>query len=477
MRLRAFFIALCMAITAGALASLYLRAGRLEAGTIAAMTLLALVLYNAVLSRFALRSSLARQLADLSRGGTDLARQVAEIERRVAALEGRIDATLDHAHAITDPLAAEIGELSTRLKRIAGTVAGQQTRLEALAGASQSTESIAAETSVARIVQTRGRERNGVPSSQRTAAADSRLRPGVIRAALDANRIDLYLQPIVKLPQRKVRYYEATLRLRNEDGEIFGADDFIPLAEGAGLMPRIDDFAIVRCVQLVRRLLLKNREIGLFCNLSRKTLADATAFSQLLEFLAANRAIAPSLVLQFTESAVRAMQTSETEGLAALFERGFRFSMDQVTTLRLEPGELATRGFRYVKLKADLLLDRARSLSTGPAPTELSDLLGRFNIDLIVDGIENDKSVIELIDNDVHYAQGPLFLPPRPVRAEALQADAKLFESEHGERSAPSSQLPPAGDPSGKTDTSLTEGNHARLSTVAQAMRGISGGG
>jgi hypothetical protein len=63
-----------MAITAGALASLYLRAGRLAAGTIAAMTLLALVLYNTVSSRFALRSSLARQLADLSRGGTDLAR-------------------------------------------------------------------------------------------------------------------------------------------------------------------------------------------------------------------------------------------------------------------------------------------------------------------------------------------------------------------------------------------------------------------
>ena len=38
----------------------------------------------------------------------------------------------------------------------------------------------------------------------------------LVAAAIDANRIDLYLQPIVTLPQRKVRYYEALSRLRTE---------------------------------------------------------------------------------------------------------------------------------------------------------------------------------------------------------------------------------------------------------------------
>ena len=42
----------------------------------------------------------------------------------------------------------------------------------------------------------------------------------MIRSAIDANRIDLYLQPIVTLPQRKVRYYEAMSRLRTETGEV-----------------------------------------------------------------------------------------------------------------------------------------------------------------------------------------------------------------------------------------------------------------
>ena len=74
------------------------------------------------------------------------------------------------------------------------------------------------------------------------------------------------------LPQRKVRYYEAMTRLRTEDGTLILPSDFLAHAEKSGLMPRIDNVLLFRCVQVVRRLLLKNREIGLFCNVS---VADA----------------------------------------------------------------------------------------------------------------------------------------------------------------------------------------------------------
>ena len=127
-----------------------------------------------------------------------------------------------------------------------------------------------------------------------------------IARAVEANRVDLFLQPIVTLPQRKVRYYEAMSRLRNESGEVVHAADFIQQAESGGLMPRIDNLVIFRCVQVVRRLLTKNRELGLFCNISGSTLADAAVFAQLIEYLDANRAIAPAMVLQFTHSAIRA---------------------------------------------------------------------------------------------------------------------------------------------------------------------------
>jgi len=48
-------------------------------------------------------------------------------------------------------------------------------------------------------------------------------------------------------------------------------------------------------------------------------------------------------------------------------------------------------------------------------------LLARAGIGLIAERIENEMTVVDLLDYDVRFGQGFLFSPPRPVRAEALQ--------------------------------------------------------
>ena len=236
--------------------------------------------------------------------------------------------------------------------------------------------------------------------------------------ALEAKKIDLYLQPIVTLPQRKVRYYEAMSRLNAGNGEVVAAEDFLPYAEAGAMLPKLDALCVLRCVQVVRRLLLKNRDVGLFCNLSVATLTDA-GFPQLLELIEANRAIAPSLVFEFTQSAVRSMGPIEHESLAALAERGFRFSMDNLVDLAVEPRELNDRGFRFIKVPAALLLSRIAGAGD-IHPADFSDLLGRFGIDLIAERIESESTVVDLLDYDVRFGQGFLFSPPRPVRPDAL---------------------------------------------------------
>ncbi len=268
-----------------------------------------------------------------------------------------------------------------------------------------------------------------VPAATVPASGPEALKPAVpdmlpaIRSAIEANRIDLHLQPIVTLPQRKVRFYEAMSRLRTQSGDLVSAAEFIAQAEAGALMPKIDNLVVFRCVQVLRRLLLKNREVGVFCNLSVATLTDAVVFPQLLEFLDANRAIAPSLVLEFTQSGLRGAGPIETESLAALKACGFNFSMDNVTDLRLEPRELASRGFRFVKLKANLILNRS-GIAADIHPGDLPDLLARFGIDLIAEKIESEGAVVDLLDYDVKFGQGFLFSPPRPVRTEALQGAA-----------------------------------------------------
>jgi cyclic-di-GMP phosphodiesterase TipF (flagellum assembly factor) len=152
-------------------------------------------------------------------------------------------------------------------------------------------------------------------------------------------------------------------------------------------------------------------------------------------------------MFEFTQAAIRTMGPMEHEALAALAERGYRFSIDNVTDLRVEPRELADRGFRFIKVPATLLLNRVGAASTDIHPADLSDLLGRFGIDLIAEKIEAENTVVDLLDYDVRFGQGFLFSPPRPVRAEALQgmADAGVATSRDAAHAVDTGPAPRAG--------------------------------
>jgi len=438
-RISAIFIAACMVLIAGSVGYVvYLRFGLTgaESALAALGTLTALAVYYAIAARKRDRLEASNQLANLARGSGDLARQLAEFGRRLSAMETKADSVIDRALATAKPLAAEIEELSTLVKQLAETVAAHDAALGGvrrppivepapLAMVAAATAGPLAPLSVAAVEATPP-PAAAAPYQHKIAAFAGLDRDGIIakvRAAIESGRIELYLQPVVTLPQRKVRYYEALSRLRADNGDLVAAADFLPYAEAGSLMPQLDALSALRCVQVVRRLLLKNRDIGLFCNLSSATLTDS-GFAKFLEFMDANRALAQALVLEFTQSAVRAMGPIENESLAALAEHGFRFAMDNLTDLRVEARELNARGFRFVKAPATLLFNRIGVASTDIHPADFSDLLGRFGIDLIAERIETESTVVDLLDYDVRFGQGFLFSPPRPVRAEALQGGA-----------------------------------------------------
>jgi cyclic-di-GMP phosphodiesterase, flagellum assembly factor TipF len=446
LRISAIFLAACMVLVAGSLGVVvYQRFGftGAESALVALGILTALAVYNAIAARKRDRVETNNQLANLARGSGDLARQLAEFGRRLNAMEAKVDTVVDRALAATQPLAAEIEELSTMVRQLAGSADARDFSLREDNAARDGTNedrpvsAIAEETANAPFAVARlpfaPPPPSATPTDRKAAAFAGLGREAIIATignAIDGGHVELYLQPIVTLPQRKLRYYEALARLKADNGDVVAASDFLAYAEAGLLMPKLDHFAVSRCVQIVRRLLLKNRDIGLFCNLSTATLADP-GFARLLELMDANRAIAPALVFAFTQSAVRAMGPIEHASLAALAERGFRFSMDNLTDFRVNAGELNERGFRFVKAPARLFFNRLGAISSDIAPAEFSDVLGRFGIDLIADRIEHENTVVDLLDYDVRFGQGALFSPPRPIRADAVQAaDASTAEKD-----------------------------------------------
>jgi cyclic-di-GMP phosphodiesterase, flagellum assembly factor TipF len=432
-RISTIFIAICMVLVAASLGLvLYSVAGisGSESAIVALTALTFLILYNAVSMRLRDRTDIGGQIADLSRGTADLARQVAEFGRRLAAVEGRVVSANSAGADRIQAVAGEINELGLLVKQLAVSVASHEDMLSSGVGTA----------APAPVRNPDNEQQNELPfSAEGTNIAVTAVAPAAIReeaapsrsqaqtfaavkSAVEQNRIDIYLQPMVTLPQRKVRFYEAVTRLRDDKDQVLTADDFIGIAEAGGLIGRIDHMVMLRCVQVLRRLMVRNKDVGVFCNVAAATLGNPTTFAQCLDFLEANRALAPSFVLEFKQAAFRNLGPTETEHLAALAQRGYRFSIDHVTDLRIEPRELADRGVRFIKVPAALLLDQRQTPASDIHPSDLSDLLGRFGIDLIAERIEGERAVVDLLDYDVRFGQGFLFAPPRPLRPEGASA-------------------------------------------------------
>ena len=243
-----------------------------------------------------------------------------------------------------------------------------------------------------------------------------------IRASLEENRVDLYLQPIVSLPQRKLRFYEALSRLRAEDGSVIMPAQYIKIAAPAGLMSVVDNLLLFRCVQIVRRLTLKSREIGVFCNISGDTLADAEFFPQFLDYMQANRDLAGQIIFEFSQDAILKAGSVGEQNLARLAELGFALSMDHVETLALDFVRLKAMGFRHLKVRADMLTRGMNDAGAAVAAEDFKKLLSRHGLNLIAERVEDEKTVVQLLDYTVDYAQGFLFGEPRAVREEASRA-------------------------------------------------------
>jgi cyclic-di-GMP phosphodiesterase, flagellum assembly factor TipF len=444
-RISTIFIAICMVLVAASLGLvLYAMAGinGMESAIAALTALTFLILYNAVSMRLRDRTDVGGQIADLSRGTADLARQVAEFGRRLATIEGRLVSANSAGADRMQSVAGEISELGVLVKQLATTVAGHEEMLAAAATASSPAPAGKPEPEPHNELafSPEAGSLAAIEPAPAARAAPSRSLSQLLAAvknAVEENRLDIYLQPMVTLPQRKVRYYEAVTRLRDDKGVILAADDFIGVAEAAGLIGRIDHAVMLRCVQVLRRLMVRNKEVGVFCNVSAGTLGNPTSFAQCLDFLEANRALSPFFVLEFKQTTFRNLGPTETEHLAALSQRGYRFSIDHVTDLRVEPRELADRGVRFIKVPAALLLDPRQTSASDIHPSDLSDLLGRFGIDLIAEKIEGERAVVDLLDYDVRFGQGFLFAPPRPLRSEGPSATGGATSNNAQESNGP----------------------------------------
>jgi cyclic-di-GMP phosphodiesterase TipF (flagellum assembly factor) len=250
----------------------------------------------------------------------------------------------------------------------------------------------------------------------------------VVREALTENRVDLYLQPIVGLPQRRTQFYESFSRLRDETGRVMMPAEYLSVAEPGGLVTAIDNLLLFRCVQIVRRLAKQDRKIGIFCNVSMASLADESFFPQFLDLLTANRDLAGALIFEIGQAAFDARGSVEARNMAKLADLGFRFSLDKVTTLDLDLQDLSRSDVKFLKVGAAFLFEELTEVDGRPVLRSLPDLAAedfttlarRYGVEVIAEKVEAERQVVDILELNIRYGQGHLFGEPRAIKEAVL---------------------------------------------------------
>jgi cyclic-di-GMP phosphodiesterase, flagellum assembly factor TipF len=266
------------------------------------------------------------------------------------------------------------------------------------------------------------------------AGAEARRAPAlleIVREALTENRVDLYLQPIVALPQRRTQFYESFSRLRDETGRVLMPAEYLAVAEPGGLVTAIDNLLLFRCVQIVRRLAKQDRKIGIFCNISMASLGDESFFPQFLDLLTANRDLAGALIFEIGQQAFDARGAVEARSMAKLADLGFRFSLDKVTDLDLDLQDLSRSDVKFLKVGAQFLLDQLTEIDGRPVLRSLPDLSAedfttltrRYGVEVIAEKVEAERQVVDVLELNIGFGQGHLFGEPRAIK-EAVLSEA-----------------------------------------------------
>lgn len=241
--------------------------------------------------------------------------------------------------------------------------------------------------------------------------SDSRVHE-IVEHAVRNQKLDIFLQPVVNLPQRKTRMYEIYTRLRAGGGAYLPASRYLKIARQDQMLGTLDNLQLIRCLEVLEEKLYARSTTPYIININSETLADRGFMGDLVAFLSRSKTMAQRLIFELSQADLQNMSPELAKVMDGLVRLGCRFSMDRVRNRKIDLSLLTERHIRFIKLDADWIIKEARTKNGFSRIARLKKQLDSAGIDLIVEKIENETQVRELLDFNIDFAQGYLFGKP-----------------------------------------------------------------
>lgn len=237
-----------------------------------------------------------------------------------------------------------------------------------------------------------------------------------IDAALQNNEFALYYQPIVDVSTGQRDKIEALIHWRRSDGSLMQPAMFIPHAEEAGLVRRIDLWTLERaCGEVAQWRQAFGRAPGLSVKCSPLTLQQP-GIAREIERIVGRTGFDPRLLnLVLSETAVVANRNSASAALREIAALGVSISLDDFGTAYSSLGYLSKLPVQSLKIHPSFIVAMLNDADTAALVQTIISLAHALKLKVVAEGVDSEEQASFLRKLCCDEMQGRLMSSPLPL--------------------------------------------------------------
>ncbi len=240
---------------------------------------------------------------------------------------------------------------------------------------------------------------------------------GELRRAIESGELEVHYQPKAELSTGRIRGVEALVRWRHPRYGVIGPDQFIPVAESAGLIRPLTSMVLAEAIGYQRSLRLLGYDLEVAINLSVRSVLDVNLPDQIAQVLAEHGVPASSLTLEITEGSVMADPARTIGILGRLSELGCAISVDDFGTGYSSLSYLKRLPADEVKIDRTFVAGMLANPSDRAIVHSTVDLARNLGLRAVAEGVEDSETWDALQRLGCDYAQGYFVSPALPADA------------------------------------------------------------
>ncbi|QSB15497.1 GGDEF and EAL domain-containing protein [Natronosporangium hydrolyticum] len=241
-----------------------------------------------------------------------------------------------------------------------------------------------------------------------------------LRQALDDDELEVYFQPKVSIPDRRLVGVECLARWEHPGHGSVPPPEFVAVAEHTGLLGQLTEAVLTAGLRRARQWAQAGHPLPVAINLSSRTLMDPSFPARVSELLREYEVDPELLTFEITEDGSVGEADQPLPTLHQLAELGVRLSVDDFGTGYSSLSYLSRLPVHEVKIDQSFVQGMATDAGDLAIVRAVVDLARHFDLTVVAEGVESELTLNLLEEIGCDIGQGFLF--SRPLPYERLEA-------------------------------------------------------